>query len=142
MASRQSRFPTLPPEEKISQEKWAQEKLLLGGECVAGCGFYRFDKDGLAGYTCGNKLCWIPDALLAEGKGGFYELVHPWMVKLEGRRVAQGTMPPVTRDFGTRTVWTGPNYRDEWAERRRRLVDNGYEPGPAGRFQGYPRRRW
>jgi hypothetical protein len=142
MASQQTRFSTLPPEEKISQEKWAQEKLLLGGECVAGCGFYRFEKDGLAGYMCGNNLCWIPDALLAEGKGGFYELVHPWMVKLEGRRVAKGTMPLVPRWSRWRTVWTGPNYRDEWARGRRGLVGNGYQPRPAGGLQRYPRRRW
>ena len=141
MASRQTRFSTLPPEEKTSQEKWAQEKLLLGGECVAGCGFYRFEKDGLAGYMCGNNLCWIPDALLAEGKGGFYELVQPFMVKLEGRRVASGMMPPVPRG-GWRTVWTGPNYRDEWARGRRGLVGNEYQPGPVGGLQRYPRQRW
>jgi hypothetical protein len=143
MACRQTRFSTLPPEEKVSQEKWAQEKLLLGGECVAGCRFYRFEKDGLAGYMCGNNLCWIPDALLAEGKGGFYELVQPFMVKFEGRRIASGTMPPVTRQSGLRTVWTGPNYRDEWARGRRGVVGNGYhQPGPAGGLQRYPRRRW
>jgi hypothetical protein len=142
MACRQTRFPTLPPEEKVSQEKWAQEKLLLGGECVAGCGFYRYDKNGLAGYMCGNDLCWIPDALLAEGKGGFYELVDPVMAKFEGRKVAKGTMPPVPRWSRVRTVWTGPNYRDEWVKLRRRLVSNGYELRPAGYFQRYPRRQY
>ncbi|TAQ90960.1 hypothetical protein B7494_g735 [Chlorociboria aeruginascens] len=89
MASRQTRFATLKPEEKKEQDRWAQRKIKQSGCCPAG-----FDWDRRPnGYQCNGGYHYMSDKLLAEGKGGVYQLTNsydlesgdgPWYAAADG----------------------------------------------------------
>ncbi|KAF8867013.1 hypothetical protein BDZ45DRAFT_559840, partial [Acephala macrosclerotiorum] len=70
MASRQTKIESLPKEERKKQEEWAQKQLQSPGlsPCPGGLDWTRH----AGGYVCDSGLHFIPDAVLAEGKGGYY----------------------------------------------------------------------
>ncbi|CAG8952797.1 hypothetical protein HYFRA_00009042 [Hymenoscyphus fraxineus] len=82
MASRQTHYQTLPPQQKKEQDQWAQKKLQDGsaGFCPQGFDWKRIE----GGYRCippmmvhrGGGWHLVTDELLAEGAGRFYHLSH------------------------------------------------------------------
>jgi len=69
MASRQTRIDSMAPQERLKQEAWAQSQIQRGGVCVAGFNWRR----DLGGYICDGGNHFMPDELLAEGMGGFFQ---------------------------------------------------------------------
>jgi hypothetical protein len=120
MASRQTQIAKMSPAERKQQEKWAQQQLVSNagtGACVAGYSWNRVDDywDGLliGGYRCQGGAHMVTDELLAEGRGGFYNIVP------DGRDHILG--------------WLGPCYSarevDEKFERLERIIDHGHRFG-------------
>jgi hypothetical protein len=70
MASRQTDYELLAPQEQKKQEEWAQKKMAEMGQCPADFKWIRVP----GGYNCDAGNHWITDALVAEGKGGFLVL--------------------------------------------------------------------
>ncbi|KUJ15709.1 uncharacterized protein LY89DRAFT_749708 [Mollisia scopiformis] len=72
MASRQIHMNKLKGKEREEQEQWAQSKLQSGdlAPCPAGFRWLRSASD--EGYRCAARNHFIPDELLAEGKGRCY----------------------------------------------------------------------
>lgn len=68
MASRQTMYDFLSPEEQKFQEDWAQEKINQMRPCPAGLWWDRIP----GGYACTGGHHWMSDELLAKGKGGWY----------------------------------------------------------------------
>jgi hypothetical protein len=71
MAERQIRYESLPPDQQVKQESWAQSFLKRAGRCPQDYGWQRVE--GI-GYQCEGLTHLITDALIAEGKGGFMVL--------------------------------------------------------------------
>jgi hypothetical protein len=71
MASRQTQYESLPPEQRAKQETWAQSFLKREGRCPQDFGWQRVE--GI-GYQCEGLNHLITDELVAEGKGGFMVL--------------------------------------------------------------------
>jgi hypothetical protein len=67
MASRQTKYDTLPEKEKKKQNDWAQTKL--SGVCPAGYDWLRVP----GGYNCDAGNHWMTDELLAEGRHGYLD---------------------------------------------------------------------
>jgi hypothetical protein len=70
MASGQTLIDKLPPQLRKEQEEWAQSQLKLSSVCIGG---FKWDRVQ-GGYRCRNRRCFVTDALLAEGRGGYYDL--------------------------------------------------------------------
>lgn len=70
MASRQTQYESLSPQDQKEQEKWAQEKVQTLGPCPAGFAWLRVT----GGYNCEPGTHWTSDELVAEGRGGYYTL--------------------------------------------------------------------
>jgi hypothetical protein len=70
MASRQTQYESLSPQEQKKQEEWAQEKVQTLGPCPAGFRWLRVT----GGYNCEPGTHWTSDELVAEGRGGYYTL--------------------------------------------------------------------
>ncbi|KAH8757788.1 hypothetical protein BGZ57DRAFT_722867, partial [Hyaloscypha finlandica] len=68
MASRQTMYDFLSPEEQKFQEDWAQEKINQMRPCPAGLWWDRIP----GGYACTGGHHWMSDELLAKGEGGWY----------------------------------------------------------------------
>lgn len=95
MASRQTRIKSLPLDQRREQEAWAQTQLRkLPGTCRYGDNWKRV-KDG---YRCKAKVCLVTDELLAEGRGGYYELCQKIKSKNPKRH---GPYYPGSRDLFT-----------------------------------------
>jgi hypothetical protein len=71
MASRQTQYESLPPEQRAKQESWAQSFLKRVGRCPQDFGWQRVE--GI-GYQCEGLNHLVTDELIAEGKGGFMVL--------------------------------------------------------------------
>ncbi|CAL3972208.1 hypothetical protein PZA11_004612 [Diplocarpon coronariae] len=70
MASQQAVISSLPPPERKAQESWAQAVISRTSQCPQNYAWERRDDHG--GYQCAGKNHFVPDALVAEGKGGVY----------------------------------------------------------------------
>ncbi|PQE10874.1 hypothetical protein CJF30_00009006 [Rutstroemia sp. NJR-2017a BBW] len=68
MASKQVRYEELSREEQIEQDSWASSYSQHAGPCPAGFDWVRVQQ----GYVCNGGHHLMTDALVAEGKGGFY----------------------------------------------------------------------
>lgn len=68
MAGRQLQIEQLSIQERELQEQWAQNQISVSGCCTQG---FAWSRDG-DGYRCMGRNHYITDALLAEGKGGWY----------------------------------------------------------------------
>ncbi|KAE9365015.1 hypothetical protein N431DRAFT_95199 [Stipitochalara longipes BDJ] len=68
MASRQTKYDSLPPQKQQEQEEWAQQKIAQVGVCPAGFSWIRVP----GGYNCHAGGHWMSDELLVEGKGRYY----------------------------------------------------------------------
>jgi hypothetical protein len=85
MASRQTQYDSLPPNEQKVQEEWAQTKIAKHGPCPEG---YRWNRVP-GGYNCSGLQHWMTDKLLAEGRGGFYMRALDWNLVDTNRRIAE-----------------------------------------------------
>jgi hypothetical protein len=75
MASRQLQFDSMEGAERAEQEVWAYDQLSKNsGNCDAGFRWIRIP----GGYMCEGEAHFVPDELLAEGKGGFRERAFQW----------------------------------------------------------------
>lgn len=79
MAHQQTQYATLPPEKRTKQEDWAQSKMAEIALCPGGWGWKRIE----GGYHCSAEMHYIPDWLLAEGRGGLM-MIHVEKNRLEG----------------------------------------------------------
>jgi hypothetical protein len=70
MASRQTHFASLTPQEQTRQNMWAQTMIQRINPCPQGYEWNRIDAP--SGYHCRGRNHFISDELLAEGKGGIY----------------------------------------------------------------------
>jgi hypothetical protein len=78
MASRQTRIENMAPEDRKTQEKWAQSMIKRAGVCPENYAWRR--RPG--GYQCEGRGHGITDELLAEGKGGIMALsTRQWEIK-------------------------------------------------------------
>ncbi|PQE18898.1 hypothetical protein CJF31_00010433 [Rutstroemia sp. NJR-2017a BVV2] len=68
MASKQVRYEELSRQEQIEQDSWASSYSEHAGPCPAGFDWVRVQQ----GYICNGGHHLMTDALVAEGKGGFY----------------------------------------------------------------------
>jgi hypothetical protein len=114
MASRQTQYESLPPDQQAKQESWAQSFLKREGRCPQDYGWQRVE--GI-GYQCEGLNHLVTDELIAEGKGGFmvlreenpyfpamgpyYEMAgRPWWFKYAGPEprwpdvVDEASLPP------------------------------------------------
>ncbi len=89
MATRQTKYESLTPQEQKKQEEWAQEKIQTLGPCPQGFRWSRIP----CGYHCQGGAHWMSDEMLAEGKGGFFILDDStpyWMQKSGSNRLTYG----------------------------------------------------
>jgi hypothetical protein len=70
MATRQTEYELLAPQEQKKQEEWAQKRMAELGRCPANFKWIQVP----GGYNCDAGNHWMTDALVAEGKGGFLAL--------------------------------------------------------------------
>jgi hypothetical protein len=73
MASRQTRIESMSGAERKEQDEWAQSMVKKTAVCPEGFTWSRRTQ----GYQCRGKHHFITDDLLAEGKGGLYNLIDP-----------------------------------------------------------------
>ncbi|KAE8444977.1 hypothetical protein EG329_014105 [Mollisiaceae sp. DMI_Dod_QoI] len=109
MASRQTSISTLPPAERLRQEKWAQTQLRQNASSACPVGLIWLRDAPHGGYRCLGGSHFVPDALLAEGKGGYYE------VGID-RRTGEDVFPGDGPFYGPDPVW------ERMGEGERRMV--------------------
>lgn len=78
MAARQTRINTLPPNDRVQQEQWAQRLIQRMGACPVGFDWTR-ERDG---YRCNGGTHAVTDELLAEGLGALYKVETDWAMKI------------------------------------------------------------
>jgi hypothetical protein len=137
MASRQTMYDFLSPEEQKFQEDWAQEKINQMRPCPAGLWWDRIP----GGYACTGGHHWMSDELLAKGEGVWYlrrSFVPPdWQNidvdvdrargLLHRRTIEMPQMPPMISQTNLREVgfieglkwFRGPYYHWEDEDRDR-----------------------
>ncbi|CAG8956162.1 hypothetical protein HYFRA_00012079 [Hymenoscyphus fraxineus] len=71
MAARQTRLDSLSPRERVEQEEWALQYIARMNVCPVGFAWVRYERVG--GYICKGGHHAMPDALIAEGEGGYME---------------------------------------------------------------------
>lgn len=70
MASRQTQIDSMPPEERVRQEAWAQDFLKNTENCIAGYEWRPIE----GGYICSGGNHMATHELIAEGMGRYYRL--------------------------------------------------------------------
>lgn len=120
MASRQTQYDQLSPQDRNEQEAWAQTQLgQNSGRCPQRYEWIRQS----GGYRCGGGTHFVTDALLAEGKGRYYK-----------PNVVKGVKTTLRLQDGS--SWSGPFPVQESDDRMTVRLDQGYGQAAQGRQGG------
>lgn len=97
MAKRQTSYHSLTKKERKKQDEWARGELMYNaGQCRGGWKYLRIK----GGYRCEADAHIVTDELIAEGKGGYYQIRPESYGHLFGR--GNSSIPP--------PVFDGPLY--------------------------------